>query len=125
MSTKLIMKKIITLFSVMLLFIGCINEEEPTYYNVEMRVESQGEFKVWWNYTGNPDANETWLAQPPILHQNIFKREFALKEQDFYKLKIYPVDNTEFTVTILVNGNVRTQETSNEITVINESVFHP
>ncbi len=117
------MRQLIVLTLLALTFFSCSSDDAPQTYQLEMRVESQGEFKVWWNYSGNPDADADWLTEPPMLHNMEFVRTATIEREDFYTLRVEPVNDTEYTVKIFIDGSVIEEETTNDYYFIDRTFF--
>ena len=124
--------KYLFLFPIVLMsLLSCNRDDEPTYHDVELRVTSTGTFKVWYNYSRNPEANENYLTQPPKEYNKTFSKKISLKEGDFYELKVTPttVPNTSsnyfYTAQVFVNGNLIEEKYSNGYTNLENGHFNP
>ncbi len=104
-----------------LTLIGCNGRDEDNYHIVELKVNSIGDFKVWYNYSRNPEANENYLTQPPTLYNKTFYKKVSLKKGDFYELKVTST-TYYYTAQVFVDGNAVDEKYSNSYVSINRTL---
>lgn len=101
------------------------NDDDNTqFHTVELKVESDGYFRVRSTYTGNPDAAIDYNADR--LFFQTYNKEFSLGEgaEYSYNFSVSPCEGSgtdtcptndpqaEYTATILVDGVIVAEETS-------------
>jgi uncharacterized lipoprotein NlpE involved in copper resistance len=119
------MKKImyVLLMLIGLTLIGCNDRNEDNYHVVELKVNSTGDFKVWYNYSRNPEANADYLVQPPTLYNKTFYKKISLKKGDFYTLKVTPT-TYYYTAQVVVDGVVVDEKYSNSYVNIDRTLSY-
>jgi hypothetical protein len=117
------MKHLLFIPIALMSLISCNRDDEPTYHDVELKVASTGTFKVWYNYSRNPEANENYLTQPPTQYNQTFSKKISLKKGDFYTLKVTPT-TYQYTAQVIVDGKVADEKTTDSYVNIDRTLSY-